>query len=328
MRRRILTPLLGVAAAAIALAGADPAMASGQMPTAVIGCGDITALDAAIDAANAHTGPSTIVLAPDCAYDILTPAGSSVFGPAALPEITSAVTLTGVRTTIANATNSMPFRIAAVSGTAASLMVQGITASEGLAGGSGGCYGVTAGATLVLKNSAVTDCSALKGGGGIIVNLGATADIDDSVLTGNFSTAGGAIYTEDGGSANVTGSYLSENQANRGAAIYADGSGLMVTASTITGNQADDQGGGIYNEGSPMLVAGSTLQQNTAGDSGGGIANYGPSTLQNTVVVANGAPSGGGVWQGGGHLTPILTVIAGNTPNNCEPIGSVPGCTS
>ena len=35
------------------------------------------------------------------------------------------------------------------------------------------------------------------------------------------------------------------------------------------------------------------------------------------MITGNRAPEGGGIWQGGGRTTPIISLIFGNTPNNC-----------
>ncbi len=327
MRRCALRPLLSGATLAAGLLAVTPAVASAQArAAATIGCDDISALNAAITAANAGTGPSEIVLAANCVYTISAPAGSSTFGPVGLPEVTRTVTLIGEHTTIQHADNGVLFRIAAVSGTTAGLTVQGITASGGLVSGSGGCYAATAGAVLMLRNSAVTDCTAFANGGGIIVNLDATATIYGSVLRGNSGGSGGAIYADELGAIGISNSVLSGNQAALGGAIFTGGRGLTVIASTITSNAASEEGGGVYNSTSPMLLGGATLQYNTAGTKGGAISNYGLSTLRNTVITGNRAPEGGGIWQGGGRTTPIISLIFGNTPNNCRPVGSVPGC--
>ena len=327
MRRCALRPLLTGAAVAAGLLAGIPAAASAQArAAATIGCNDISALNAAISAANAGTGPPVIVLAANCVYTISVPVGSSTFGPVGLPQVTRTVMLIGQHTTIRHAGNGALFRIAAVSGTAARLTVQGITASGGLVSGSGGCYAATAGAALVLRNSAVTDCTAFANGGGIIVNLGATVTIYGSILRGNTGGNGGAVYADELGAIGISSSLLSGNKAVLGGAIFTGGRGLTDIASTITGNAASQEGGGIYDSASPMVLGGTRLQFNTAGTKGGAISNYGAGILRNTVIAGNRAPLGGGIWQGGGSIVPILSLIAGNVPNNCRPIGSVPGC--
>jgi predicted outer membrane repeat protein len=328
VRIRLSGQVLGVALLSAGLLAGIPATASAYpRATVAIACGDIAGLNAAITAANAGTGPSNITLAPNCAYQISVAAGSSVFGPVALPEVTGVVTLTGHNTSLVKENELALFRIAAVSGTGAILTVQGITASDGLVSGSGGCYSATSDAELVLRDSAATGCMAFTNGGGMIVNDGATADIEHSVIDGNTGgDAGGAIYADGSAVVTITSSYLGEDQAALGGAIYADGQDLNIAAATITENQADDEGGGLYNDGVLVHIAGTTFNLNTAGTKGGAISNYGTTTLRNTTISANSAPLGGGVWQGGGSVTPILTVIAGNTPNNCRPGGLVPGC--
>jgi hypothetical protein len=55
-------------------------------------------------------------------------------------------------------------------------------------------------------------------------------------------------------------------------------------------------------------------------------------TLQNSTVssnTANGGPgSGGGIFNNGGTVTLLATKVSGNIPDNCDPSGSVRGCTN
>ncbi|MEV6841533.1 hypothetical protein AB0N17_45065 [Streptomyces sp. NPDC051133] len=71
--------------------------------------------------------------------------------------------------------------------------------------------------------------------------------------------------------------------------------------SRVTANTADTNGGGIFNVGTLTLTR-SMLGHNTAGAQGGGIYNDGTAQLRGSRVVAN-------------------------TPDNCFPPGTVPGCT-
>jgi hypothetical protein len=44
-------------------------------------------------------------------------------------------------------------------------------------------------------------------------------------------------------------------------------------------------------------------------------------------VTGNTAAHGGGIFNNGGTVTLAKTPVTGNTPDNCEPPGTVPGCT-
>lgn len=106
---------------------------------------------------------------------------------------------------------------------------------------------------------------------------------------------------------------------------------MTIKNSHIEGNRAYQQGGGIYNDRSPLDISSTTIADNRAGQTGGGISNDGTTTLTDTKVRRNIALNGGGVWQGtsaGTALTLVRSRIFENTPNNCRPVGSIPGCTN
>jgi hypothetical protein len=82
----------------------------------------------------------------------------------------------------------------------------------------------------------------------------------------------------------------------------------------------------------------SKVDDNTAGGDGGGIANGvplggpnpvlgGPVTLNHSQVTGNTATQGGGIFNFGGTVKLSATPVTNNTPNNCAPPGTVPGCT-
>jgi hypothetical protein len=75
-----------------------------------------------------------------------------------------------------------------------------------------------------------------------------------------------------------------------------------------------------------------------AGGDGGGIANGvplpgpmpligGQLTLNHSQVTGNTASHGGGIFNNGGTVSLSATSVTGNNPDNCEPPGSIPGCT-
>jgi len=321
-------------------------MAGAQADTiAHIACGDIAGLDAAITAANAGTGPSTIVLASGCVYTLATAAVTGSFGPDGLPIIINTVTLIGHGTTIQRGVEAGDFRIAEVDA-GGTLTVEGITVRNGIAE-LGGCYLAEDGGALVLENSTVVECTATDDGGGIYLHgsevapvlrspgttepdgMISSAEIDHSTLVDNSADDdGGAISGAAGSTVKLSIDYVARNEATLGGAIFNDGIGLFVGASDLTQNHASEEGGGIYNSESEMHVAGSQLVLNSADVDGGGIANYGLSLLQNSTVDTNTAPAGGGIWQGGGATVAVLSQITGNMVDNCGPLASVPGCVN
>lgn len=298
-------------------------------PVADVGCNDIAALDQAIVAADNGTGPSTIRLAPRCVYTITTPASTGGLGANALPQITGTVTLVGRDTTIRRDPDAVDaFRIAEIDGPGGRLTVEGIKAANGGYLDYAGTYLPTGGATLVLRNSEVTD-SIANNGGAIFVNQNSTLQVFDSTLRNNSSLQGGAIYNGPGSTTQLSRTTLAANDADQfGGGVFDAGTSLTIENSRISRNTALQHGGGIYNDRHPMTVRSTRIDSNHAGLLGGGIYNAGTSTLTNSLVMFNSASDGGGIYQDAlGSTRLVNSRVIRNTPNNCRPLNSVPGCT-
>ena len=263
MRIRRVHALVGGAAAlatvmATGLAGA-PLAAAAPPPGVSIPCNNIAALDAAIVAANADTGPSTIVLATDCTY-VLTSAYSGSNG---LPTITEDVQLVGNFTRIERSTSAPDFRIIEISGTG-DLTTTGIVYSNGIVDGDGGCFLMIDSATLTINGGAIHNCQAVAGG--------AIADDDgtDGPLTvtgvhlvNNFAEeVGGAIFINDGNVVKLQGSILTANLASAGGAIFTDGS-VVLQNTAVYQNHAFDVGGGVLKDGGTVVLISSSVMNNT-----------------------------------------------------------------
>jgi len=210
-------------------------------------------------------------------------------------------------------------------------------------------------ATGVHGNSATGD------GGGIFDSPGGTpVAIIGSMITGNHAGgAGGGLDEESYGTLDqVTNTIIAGNSAADGGGIN-DGGGVLTnyTGDTISSNHATGDGGGINSRGG-VLFAGpmpshrhagrihnstnsvseypsvsftdSTISGNSAGGRGGGIHNQGSLGASGTQITGNqAAGGGGGVYNSGTGATVTLTdsLPAGNTPDNCEPLNSIAGCT-
>ena len=106
-------------------------------------------------------------------------------------------------------------------------------------------------------------------------------------------------------------------------------------------------GGGIISAqgepGSPpttLTLINSRVAFNRAGGDGGGIANGvplpgpppligGALKLVNSQVIGNTAGiGGGGIFNNLGTVTLVNALIIGNHPDNCEPTGSITGCSN
>jgi hypothetical protein len=274
------------------VAQAEPVMAVRQIIR--VPC-SAPALSASIDAANAV--PATLRLAAGCTYPItgtLTVSGTVVL-------------LGGPSTTISPATG-FTGRLLDVS-TTGRLRVQGIA----IVGGNGNLdddgVGVRNAGSLVLNFVTVSGNTTSVGNGAGVANLqGARALIAHTVISANNAT----------GTADI-GSGVGGGVLNRGS--------LTLFQSRVSANTAENAGGGVATDATgTSRVIQSTIDHNFAGGTGGGILNSGTTSLQNTLVVRNRAGTSGGGLQNGGVITVRRSIIRANTPDNCAPANSVPGC--
>jgi hypothetical protein len=295
------------------------------------------ALIAAINAANS-SGGARISLAPGCTYRLTTAASpNAMLGDSGLPAITSRITLTGFRTTIAG--NDSTFRILIVT-SSGKLTLNGLTITGGNTSGPGGGIFNLEG-TLVLNHSRVTGNASAGGmmsmaaGGGIASGTLGTGPVGTTVL--NFSkvdhnattnSAGGIL--NHGGTLILNASRVADNTAAVGGGGIASGTGgqggagssiLVVKFSQVSGNTANGGpmagAGGISNGGTATIIA-SKVSGNTApGGAGGGILNHGVMTITGSKVTGNTAPadSKGDQGMGGGIANINLGPVAPGAVN-------------
>jgi hypothetical protein len=158
-----------------------------------------------------------------------------------------------------------------------------------------------------------------------------------------------------GGIANGGNATLNNTQVDNNTASFTSGGGIVnhgtmtLNKSEVNGNIAAGSGltasgGGIISAQGPpgtgsttLTINNSQVNNNRAGGVGGGIANGvsagppplfgGTVTLNHSEVTGNTAPHGGGIFNFRGTVTLSKTSVTGNQVDNCEPAGSVPGCT-
>jgi predicted outer membrane repeat protein len=210
----------------------------------------------------------------------------------------------------------------------------GIAASTfwGNTAGAGGALWVDENYPEIITNVVVSRNSASGDGGGIY----GTVSLDNSTVSGNYAgDQGGGLYDGFVDESFVSGSHIEGNSAADGAGIYNDiGVPFQLTASTVSGNHATADGGGIYNANDAgETLATSTVSGNYAEGHGGGIYSLGGDsflTASGTRIIRNRAQGGGGGIYDGPDTTVTLTSspVTGNQPDNCEPPGSITGCTS
>lgn len=174
-----------------------------------------------------------------------------------------------------------------------------------------------------------------RGSGAGICNQGVLEAEQVTIIGARAAWAGdgGALYNS--GTAAVTRSALLSSRAEigHGGGVYNIGT-LLVEDSTISGNGTigpfgDRTGGGIHSKGSVTLrnvtVSGNRTEAlptsiGRTDSRGGGLYLQGDATLTNVTITGNESETtaGGLYYGGGGTLTLVNTIIAGNTGGDCE----------
>jgi predicted outer membrane repeat protein len=209
-------------------------------------------------------------------------------------------------------------------------VVQGNVAS----GDGGGIYAPEGGLGAFFDDSTISGNHAGGRGGGLYAS--AQSAMASTEVLGNTASDGGGVYNDSGLFIDFTSSTISGNRASAdGGGVYGAGEDAeeFFTDSTISGNRAGADGGGVFvGEGGfdQAVLTDSTVSGNRAEVRGGGIYNQSQVAANGTRVVRNAARGGGGgIYDDGPAAMVTLTssAVAGNTPDNCEPPGSIPGCT-
>ncbi|MGW4390083.1 hypothetical protein [Streptomyces sp. NPDC004685] len=189
--------------------------------------------------------------------------------------------------------------------------------------------GIVAFAQATIHESVVSDNVSSAPGGFARAALAAAAaapenvKVTSTVVRGNVSSAPDGNAAGGGVAANfplvmkdVT---ISDNtsSAPRGTALAG---GLQVGPS----GDVDISHSAV--RGNKVIAEGGTAQ-------GGGIATAGTlkaahvKVTRNAAIAPNGTAEGGGIFKASGTITSDDTVVRANTPDNCRPVGAVPGCT-
>jgi CSLREA domain-containing protein len=229
-----------------------------------------TTLRAAILAANAAPGNTTITFDP------------TVF--ASLHTITL---------TLGELELSNRYAIETIVGPAAGVKVSG--------GGKSRVFQVDAGVRASLSKMTITGGKTAGMGGGLY-NLGTTT-LTNCTVSGNSATDGGGIMDYAGNTA-LTNCTISGNSAT--GSPYSSGGGLensqgtaTLTNCTVSGNSAASDGGGIFGASGTTMLANCTVSGNSSYLGGGvSIGGYGEGTLTNCTVSGNSATLGGGLFVG------------------------------
>lgn len=150
----------------------------------------------------------------------------------------------------------------------------------------------------------------LNGAGGIHIKEGATVNLDNVYVRGNWSVKGsgnGGGVMMDGEKIRLNlknGSKIIGNWAqNDGGGVYMNGDYNILTmddTSAITGNTSTENGGGVYIDNENCTISGGSITDNKAeGWGGGGVCdNNDDNTISNCTITGNKADggNGGGVY--------------------------------
>jgi predicted outer membrane repeat protein len=177
--------------------------------------------------------------------------------------------------------------------------------------------------TSIRHNRTVLGCD--QGGGIYATGTDTQVLIDGShVISNTALLQGGGLYLDNGARATIqNGSWIQENIAfgpasGAGGGVYVEGSdsALSVYNSILYSNWADPNGGGIWNESGTLDLDGAVLLANNAAQRGGGLyTSLGPATVRDSVFLSNVATydSGGAIATDRAALSAHRSFFAGNT---------------
>jgi hypothetical protein len=155
-----------------------------------------------------------------------------------------------------------------------------------------------------------TACGCADAGG---LEVDGSATIQNTTFTGNRVTVQSLAAGGSFGATNAWGGALAIFAPNSTTPTTVTGSvieGNSVVATTTSGNPTP-RGGGIFNCSSTLILRQTTVTNNSATATGTGSTAH-----------------GGGLYNGTGSAVALTnSVIAQNTPDNCYPPNTIPGCS-
>ncbi|MBR2695032.1 MAG: right-handed parallel beta-helix repeat-containing protein, partial [Thermoguttaceae bacterium] len=171
--------------------------------------------------------------------------------------------------------------------------------------------------SLTVSGCQFTDNEAYLVGGALFLYDLETANVRDSIFTGNTAKTehGGAIYSN--GALTVSGSTFTNNKADGDGGAINSLENLTVTDSTFTGNSANEGNGGAIESsyGGNLTVTGCTFTDNTADIEGGAIDsfNIGSLTVTDSEFIGNSAGEAGAIHVGGREAAISGSYFTGNS---------------
>ena len=148
-----------------------------------------------------------------------------------------------------------------------------------------------------LVNVTIRDNSVDGDGGGICNDNHSSPTLSHVTISGNSATYyGGGMYNYYSSSV-LTHVTISGNSADNGGGMYNMYADLAQLVNVLlSGNHATNDGGGIYNSHSTLDLFNVTMSGNSAGGNGGGIYNLSTSSIFNSIIWGNTAPTDGNLY--------------------------------
>ena len=157
--------------------------------------------------------------------------------------------------------------------------------------------------------------------GGAIYNASGTLALNSTYFGYNGAQFGGAIYNT--ATMTMRSSHFFNNDAQWGGAIYNEDIATVI-GTTFTQGDAE-YGGALYNDDQATLSS-VTIKNNEA-SFGGGIYNDYELAVASSNILSNEADFGGGIYNDDESVTLSRTKVTGNEPDNCDPVGTIAGCS-
>jgi hypothetical protein len=276
--------------------------------------GNVTALIAAINKANANAQDDVINLEPGIYTLQSVDNGNNLdsLKTTGLPVISTNITIRGesdVTTIIQRDENAPLFRIFHVKA-GGTLTLEHVAIKGGrIFGGDGGGgilnFGVTKIADSTVRENDVFDAA----GGGIFSN--GTLNVANSFIFGNTGDIGSGITS--GGILNLTDSSVTQNTFGSG---IVTGGPTTIRNSTIFSNGDGDfflGAGGIDHRFDTLEIINSTIAHNLSFDIGGAVANFfGTIRITNSTIADNKAFRAAGIFNDSGTVELQNTILAKN----------------
>jgi hypothetical protein len=282
--------------------------------------GDVACLIDAITQANANGEATTITL--EAGTYTLTEVNNNTDGPNGLPSVMGVVTIQGAgadTTILERAADAPGFRLLHVAAIG-SLTLKGLTLRGGRVAPFGG--GLFNRGTLSLSHITVADNFSPDVGG--LFNRSGTVTIASTTFVNNdgVQRAGGAL--NDSGTLLITDTTFAGNHSGGPGALLNQGGTVILTNSALMDNVGDGSGG--LNNFAPgvLVLTNSTIARNVSPTVGSGaLLNSGTAILTNTTVADNSSTMTGGLFNAGGQLVVLNTIVARNTT---RPPQQAPDC--